>query len=135
MLRTTIQTRDETTGEELSLPADLLEKVQRATNFLEAELREVAEKFEIELKWWFVPERGGALRPGFDLTTPNLAGNKDIGVMACSFAPDELRDDDSMRRALRQPLWTFSRALSGVLKQELARIRRDLTALATVGEE
>lgn len=135
MLRTTIQTRDETTGEELPIPTDLREKVRRATNFLESELREVAEKFEIELKWWFVPESGTAFRPGFDLTTPNLAGNKDIGVMACSFGSDELKDDDSMRRALRQPLWHFSRALSGILKEELERIRRDLTALATVGEE
>ncbi|AWM35940.1 hypothetical protein GobsT_63250 [Gemmata obscuriglobus] len=135
MLRTTIQTRDETTGVELPISADLREKVRRATEFLESELREVAEKFEIELRWWFVPESGGDLRPGFDLTTPNVSGNKDIGVVACSFDAGELKDDDSMRRALRQPLWHFSRALSGVLKEELARIRRDLTALATVGEE
>jgi hypothetical protein len=134
MLRTTIQTTDEA-GKELPIPPDLLSKVRRAAELLGSELGEVAEKFDIESKWWFVPARNGAFEVKFDLTTKNLTRTQNVGLMSSTLPADALADDDSILRALRPRLSQFARSLSGIVKEEFERIRRELQALATVTGE
>lgn len=134
MLSTTIQTTDEM-GKELPISPDLRAKVQRAADLLEAELGEVVEKFDIESKWRFVPEKGGTFGIKFDLTTKNLTRTQNVGLFNNTLPLEALKDDESILRSLRTPMWHFSRTLSGVLKEELERIRRDLQTLATVTGE
>src|SRR5262249_9728029 len=110
-------------------------RVERAAELLGAELKDVAENFEIESTWRFVPERDGTFGVKFDLTTTKLTRNTNVGLHNTTLPAESLRDDESILRALQKPLWHFSRTLSGVLNEEFERIRRDLQTLATVGEE
>jgi hypothetical protein len=135
MFRTSISTTDPNTGNSLPVPKELVSRVTRAGEILEGELGELAEKFSIDANWRFVPEPTGKFGVKFDLTTKNLTGTQNVGLFNSSLPLDALQDDESILRSLRKPMVDFGRTLSGVLKEELDRIRRDLQTLATVTGE
>lgn len=121
MLRTIIQTQEEGTGKELPIPADLLDRVQRAAGILEQMLHKVGEKFDIEARWWFEPRKGDF---AVFLGLTGASGE----VLTSEFPVADLGDDDSIRRWLWTPTGTFVNILSEELDRYIADIFRGIYA-------
>jgi hypothetical protein len=128
MLRTIIQTREEGTGKELPIPADLLAKVRRAADILETMLRKVGEKFDIEAHWLFEPGVGNELNVWLRLTSGSRGSS-------CPFPKTALQDDASIRRNLWKPIDFLIPVWSEEVDRMFERIRHNLEALATTAED
>jgi hypothetical protein len=133
MLRTTIQTTDKE-GKELPIPAEFLEKVQRAADVLATMLREVGEKFEIDIHWRFERMAGKELAVGVSIVAHNVQepGTKSV---TWTLSKDDLASDASIRRTLWSAINLLIPILSKEVDRMLARIRHDLAVLATTAEE
>lgn len=135
MLRTTISTKSLDTKTDLLIPSDLMAGVKRASEILESELGEVAEKFDMVAKWHFSewPDSDRVLVPHLTLTANgHIAG-------ALTFPPGTLKNDEAILRNLRPFLTELGRYLSGLVKHRLDALRKqleeDLEALAALAEE
>jgi hypothetical protein len=125
MLRTTIQTTDES-GKELPIPADLLARVRRAADILEDMLRKVADKIDINARWWFDPEAESEPAVLLSLSVEDRAFLKPF-----PYPREALRDDDSIRRQLWTPIKYLLPQLDEVVDRQFESVRRGLEALAT----
>jgi hypothetical protein len=126
MLHTIIQTRHERTGKELPIPADLLERVQRADGILKEMLHKVGEKFEIKARWWFDPNPGGDFEVLLSLWTEGMEGQGGL----FPFPKADLEDAEATRHTLRKSIGLIIPPLSAQVDRDFARIRRDLEVLA-----
>jgi len=130
MITTTVSTADPETGADVEVPDALRDGIDRAATILESELGELTSKFPISADWHVVRGNdGGCIGVELDLTTT------DAGVKGYPIPADDLRDDESIRRKLRKPIWHFGQTLSNLLRLDLERIRHDLETLATVTGE
>jgi hypothetical protein len=135
MLRTTISTIDADTGAEISVPPEVMAGVKRASEILESELGELADKFDLAAKWYFGgwPDSDEVLVPHLNLTANGrLAGS-------LTFPPGTLKDDEAIRRNLHPWITELGRYLSGLVKHRLDVLRKqleaDLEALAALEKE
>lgn len=120
MLRTTIQTRDEITGEELPVPADLRTRVERAAELLQADLAKLATKFDIEAQWLF-ERRSNELAAVLRLSST-------AAVVSSEPTPAQLTSDDAVRRWLWTPTGAFVNILSERGNREIADAFRGIYA-------
>jgi hypothetical protein len=121
MLRTTIQTTDEETGQELPVPDKLLAKVRRAADLLPEVLGKVGEKFDIEARWWF-EQRNGNCAAVLRLTS--AAG----GTSTSEVPSAELGDDATIRRWLWTPTGNFVNILSEEVNHQISGVFREIYA-------
>lgn len=128
MLRTTIQTTDESTGKEIPVPADLLAKVRRASDILADVLRKVASKIDISVRWSFAPRVAAE-------TITLLSFSVENGGFANPFAftAEDLRDAESVRGHLCTPIkQLLLPQLDEVVDRQFEGVRRGFEALAAV---
>src|SRR5262249_39101 len=129
MVNTTISAQAPGTGTPVSVPEDVLNRVKRASQLLETELAGVGKTFPIDIRWQLLSQPDHSLGLQLNLTSQG-AGIKEYPLPLESF-----RDDESILRTLRTPIWFFSRTLSDVVKWDLERIKRGLDDLsANLGE-
>lgn len=121
MLRTTIQTTDET-GKELPIPADLRAQVQRAAGIVENYLHKLGGRFDIEVSWRFTPEGADELSLGLDVRTANNRHHVSVPL-------DQLDTEESTRRWLWDPLWVVGEFLSDELDRDIDRGRQSVRSL------
>jgi hypothetical protein len=135
MLRTTISKKSADTGAEISVPPDVMARVERANKILETELAEVAEKFDLAAMWYF-----SGWTTDSDQVVPHLRITADgHPAGSLTFPPGALKDDETILRHLRPFFTELGRYLSGLVKHQLAELRKkledDLEALATLERE
>jgi hypothetical protein len=134
MLPTKYSAIDTTTGRKIPVPDTFLKGVRRATEILESELQEVAERFGAVAKWHFTGRSGSADRVELTLS----AGVPGAQVVS-SFTAEDFKDDDTIRRGMRPLMSKLAIQLSAYVKRQLddlqKRIRRDLETLAAISEE
>ncbi|MBN9122603.1 MAG: hypothetical protein J0I06_26220 [Planctomycetes bacterium] len=135
MLRTTISTKSPETKAEMQIPPDLLASVKRATEILESELGELADKCEMVAKWHF-----GNWSDSEEVSVAHLsltANGHLVGNL--TFPPGTLKNDETIRRNLHPFLTEVGRHLSGLVKHRLNVLRKqleeDLEALAALAKE
>lgn len=117
MLRTTIQTKEEGTGKELPVPAELLAKVRRAAELLEGVLRRVGRVFEIEARWRFE----GGPSSGFTVRLDLTSGGR--GATGYALPSAELDTEEKIARALWEPIRCLTPVLSEEADRDFERIR------------
>lgn len=123
MIQTTIWDRDRETGRPVPIPPELLDRVAAASKFLETELRDLAEHFDIQVGWRFRETAPGVTDVLLDLET------RGGGVLSAQYPAAEFSDTDELHRRLRRTLWHFSQVLSNVIKHDFERIGKDLRQL------
>jgi len=124
VVSTTISTQELGTGNRVSVPDDVLNRVKRASQLLETELEGVGKSFPVEARWQLLQKPDRSLGLQLDLTSQGA------GIKEYSLPLETFRDDESILRTLRTPIWYFSRTLSDVVKWDLDRIRRGLDDLS-----
>jgi hypothetical protein len=113
----------------------VLARVERANTLLEAELAEVAEKFDLSATWYFSGRTTDA-----DPVVPRLRINADgHPAGSLTFPPGALKDDETVLRHLRPFFTELGRYLSGLVKHQFAELRKkledDLEAFSTLPRE
>ncbi|MCI0701500.1 MAG: hypothetical protein L0241_10500 [Planctomycetia bacterium] len=131
MLRTTIATKTLDTGTEV--PPDVMTGTKRASEILEAELGELAEKFNLAAEWRFSQWPDGPVIPHVRLTADGTL------ALNLSFPPGTLKNEEAILRNLRPALNELGRYLSGLIQHRLDALRKkldeDLEALTALAKE
>jgi hypothetical protein len=133
VVETTISTTNPLTGTEYQVPPELGTKVRRAAEILEAELGELTERFSIKAHWQFL-QKSLQGETAFIVQLDLTAEQESVREFYTS-PLDSFRDDAATRRSIQRPMWIFGRALSAIVKSDLARIERALESLSTSASE
>ena len=128
MLRITIQTTDEATGKELTIPDTLRAQVRHVADYLGNRLRKLGAKFEIDGRLRVAEQPGGKFSVFLDLQ------GKHGSIKGHPIPEQALSNDDILHRNLHRPLWDFCDILAIEVDLILESLRARREEFASTSE-
>ena len=120
---------------QVEVPAEILPRLNRATELLDRELERLSSRFGITVEWKVYIRKSGLREIELNLA---IANPDSSGVTSNLIPESSLRGDEEILRALRPTFLKLARALDGLVGVELQRIRerilRDREAFASAVE-